>query len=121
MKKLENIKDVCAPLAVKIASGLPDEKVIEIFISQGFTCDDLMLYAKKAGLRLRGIKFKKMQLRRFIKRFPEGMFILVTHNHFFVLDNGKVNDPHWGSDGLYRIIVKAWCVQNSNLNQKSIL
>lgn len=108
MKKLHKIVDACAPTAIRNASDLTDEKVAEIFLSQGFLDEDWKIAAKQAGLRLRLAHDGKIILKRFIKRFGKGTYIVSTWNHLFVVRDGEVIDPTWENSGLYRTVTHAW-------------
>jgi hypothetical protein len=39
------------------------------------------------------------------------MFIVGTHDHLFVVDNGKVVDPAYDVPGLSRTLTGAWLVE----------
>ncbi len=112
MKKLATLVDTCAPAAVKAASDLTDAQVAEIFLAQGFHDEVWLAAAKKAGLKLKCVTKKKMRLGAFIKKFPEGKYLVTTWNHVFVVDNSKIIDNGWKNDGLCRMVHKAWLVKN---------
>ena len=113
MKKLATLVDACAPAAVKAASDLTDAEVAEIFLAQGFHDEVWLNAAKQAGLKLKCVSKKKnAALIAFIKKFPEGKYIVGTWNHVFVVDNGKIIDSGWKNDGLCRMVHKAWLVKN---------
>lgn len=110
MKKLSNIEGACAVIALRYAAKVPAGIAIEACLSQGMFDEQWTIAAKKLGLRVEKTITKRVMLRKFIGKYPDGLFLMATHNHLFVLDNGKIIDPSWNSDGLYRMILQAWRV-----------
>lgn len=120
MRKLRKIDGACAPLALKYLSRLSDAKVLQICEQHGFKHDwgmeefEFLKAARELGIRLRRMNMKKSglyqaKLRKFIKIKPEGVFLLYTDRHLFVVDNGGIFDPLNGKSlGLDRVVTSAW-------------
>ena len=110
MKKLTKIEGACAVLALKYVAKVPEEKAIEVCLGQGMFDTQYLEAAKGLGLRLERVVYKKIMLKKFIKKYPLGTFLAGSHNHLFVVDNGRVVDPQWNNAGLSRMILEAWRV-----------
>lgn len=119
MKKLKKIDGSCAVVALLYVSGLDEETVIRVCQfhgfekSKGMDDDEWQEAARALGVKFRVAAFKPMLLRDFIKEFPKGLFLVGTHDHLFVVDNGVIVDPrNKKPPGLRRVIKQAWRVEN---------
>jgi hypothetical protein len=120
MKRIRKIDGSCAPLALKYLSGMTDREVCDICQFYGFQQDtgmeehEFIEAAKDMGIRLRRINLKKkelyrVKLRKFIRENNSGTFLIYTHAHLFVIDDGKIIDPlNEGYYGLDRLVTGAW-------------
>jgi hypothetical protein len=110
MKKLRQIENTCVPIALRYAAGVEESKVIEKCLSAGmFNCQCLHA-AKSLGLKLERVVWKKIKLKQFLKKYPTDLFIMATHNHLFVVDNGRIVDHTWNNAGLSRMVLQAYRV-----------
>lgn len=117
MKKLKKIEGCCAVVALLYVSGLLEDTVLRVCKLHGFENGEGMedsewqAAAEELGIKFRAIPMEPMRLRKFVKQHSKGLFLAGTHNHLFVVDNGKVVDPNetpppgWG-----RVIKQAWRV-----------
>lgn len=110
MKKLTKLEGACAVIALRYAADVPDDTAIETCLSQGMFDVQWMTAARKLGLKLHRVIYRKIMLKRFIKKYPEGMYLLGTHNHLFAVKDGKIFDPHWNNAGLSRMVIQAFRV-----------
>lgn len=110
MKPLSKIEGACALRALRYAAGADEHRVIEACLMQGQFDEQWKAAANELGLRLEKILYRKTSLKKFVKMNPRDMYLICTHNHIFVLDNGRIIDPDWDNSGLYRMIVQAWRV-----------
>ena len=120
MKKIRKIDGSCAPLALKYLSKKSDKTVYDVCLinwfqqSHGMEEHEFLNAAKALGIRLRRIKLKKIglyrsKLSKFIKNNPKGTYLIYTHAHIFVIDNGLVIDklnPKYL--GMSRMVTGAW-------------
>ena len=122
-RKLKYVSGYCAPHALKYVSGKSDGIVHAVCLSNGFSKEygleehEWQKAAKELGIRLRRKNLKQAELYRcklkeFIQLHPEGVFIIYTDAHLFVLDNGVIVDPLTEGEGLARIVTGAWRVLN---------
>ena len=108
MKKLLEIPGACAVIALRYAARTTDELALHACIKQGQFDNQWQKAAEELGMKLTKVRSRKMLLRGFIKTHQTGLYIVSTHNHLFVVENGEVYDPGWGSPGLRRTITGAW-------------
>ena len=108
MKKLLEIPGACAVIALRYASRTTDEKALHICVGQGLFDSQWQKAAEELGLKLTKVRSRKIMLRDFIKKHSTGLYLISTHNHLFVVENGEVYDPGWGAAGLRRNITGAW-------------
>lgn len=108
MKSIAKINGSCAITALQYAADTTEEKALKVCIGQGLFDEQWMKAADELGLKIKRVVYKPIQLKRFLKKYPVGLYIMGSHNHLFVVDNGRVVDPAWGSDGLYRKIISAY-------------
>lgn len=120
-RKLKYVSGYCAPHALKYASGRTEASVLNICADNYFTPEHGMeehewqKAARELGIRLRRRNLKqaglyRCKLKDFIKACPEGMFIIYTDAHLFVVDDGEVIDPLNDDPFLHRIVTGAWRV-----------
>jgi hypothetical protein len=111
LKSLKNIQNGCVPIALQYLSKATIETMISAIIFPGMDEEDTKLAGKMLGLTLKKVEFSPMELRKFIKQFPEGSYLLFTFDHALVLEDGKIVDPQCKkSPGLRRVIKSAWRV-----------
>lgn len=120
MKKLIKIDNSCAVLALHHVSGLDEETVLRVCKINDFTPkngmedEDWISAAKDLGISVRSCFLGSERLSSFITKKPEGLYLIGTFNHLFVLDNGLIIDPRskeWdGYPGLGRLVKQAWKV-----------
>ena len=111
MKKLTNTPGACAIIAIRYAARTSDAAALRACINQGQFDEQWQKAAEELGLKLTKVRSRKILLKNFLKKFPEGMFIVGTHDHLFVVDNGKVVDPAYDVPGLSRTLTGAWLVE----------
>lgn len=121
-KKLKKIDGSCAPFALKYLSGMSDGEVHDICQFFGFQQDtgmeehEFLDAARDMGIRFRRMNLKKkdlyrVKLRKFIKLYSEGVYLIYTSAHLFVVDNGEVVDLiNPGYLGLDRIVTGVWTI-----------
>lgn len=64
------------------------------------------------GIEMRGIPLEPVILRQFLKDHPNGLYLVATCDHLFVVDNGIIIDPRTAKlPGLRRTIRQAWRVR----------
>jgi hypothetical protein len=117
MKKLLKIDGSCAVVALAHASGVDEETVLRVCTSCGFEAgsgmddDDWQEAANCLGLTLKQVRMKPMALYSFIKKYQDGLYLVGTVDHLFVVDNGIIFDPRNPTPpGLRRSIKQAWRV-----------
>lgn len=118
MKKLKKIKDSCAVCALWYVAGIDEGTAIRICRAHGFkeghgmTDADWRKAAELMGIKMRGIALQALTLRQFLKNYPEGLYLMGTCDHLFVVDNGIIIDPkNKKPPGLKRMILQAWRVE----------
>lgn len=122
MKKLKKIDNSCAVVALHHVSGIDEETVLRVCVLHDFNCKDGMEdedwreAAKELGIKVVSIPLTPCRLKKFLKEFPTGLFLVGTRDHLFVIDNGIIVDPSERQAGRYpglgRIIKQAWRVSN---------
>lgn len=118
LKKLKKIAGACVVLAFCYASKQNEETVLRVCTLHGFepgrgmTDTEYLACAKALGLKLRKVSTQVTDLRKFINEHKKGLYIVVTVNHMFVVDNSLVVDPREGgaTGRLRRNIINAWKV-----------
>jgi len=117
MKKIKEIDGSCAVCALCYCSGVDEETVLRVCTSCGFEAgfgmddSDWQDAANCLGLTLRQVKMKPMALYSFIKKYQDGLYLVGTIDHLFVVDNGIIFDPrNTKPPGLRRMIKQAWRV-----------
>lgn len=117
MKKLKKIEGSCAVIAVHYCAGKDEGTVLRVCRSLGFTPEDGMddedwqEAARILGVEFIPVSMKKQKLRKFIREYSKGLFLVGTVDHLFVIDNGVIVDPrHPTPPGLDRVIRQAWIV-----------
>jgi hypothetical protein len=126
MKELNlmSIPNTCAPVALKYLSGKDDVEVTEACLRQGIFEDEIIEAAKLLGITL--IKMdgmKTMEVRKFMKEYPKGKFLVTTHDHIFVIQDRVQIDPYLETEnakralkslkpipGTRRMLLEAWKV-----------
>ena len=120
MKKLIKIDNSCAVIALHHVSGLDEETVLRICKlydfspHEGMDDEDWISAAKDLGITVRSVFNGSERLSKFVNNHKDGLYLLGTFNHLFVLDNGLIVDPRakgWGGyPGLSRLVKQAWKV-----------
>ena len=118
LKKLKKIAGACVVLAFCYASKQNEETVLRLCTLHGFepgrgmTDIEYLACAKVLGLKLKKKLSEPIELRKFLKLHPKGLYIVVTCNHMLVVDNGLIIDPREGGDTgkQRRKIISAWKV-----------
>lgn len=114
MKKLKTLDAACAVVALCYASKQDEEAVLRVATMHGFkpgegmTDNQWIPAAKVLGLNMRALSFEHMELRKFIKQYPIGLYFVSTPQHLFVLDNGLIIDPRTDGQKLRRSVRQAW-------------
>lgn len=118
MKKIVKIKNACAVVALLYVSGATEETVLRVCKMHGFETDhgmddeDWRDAAVSLNLRVRSVSLSPVRLNKFVKEYKTGLYLVGTHNHLFVVDNGLVVDPrHENPPGLDRVVKQAWTVK----------
>ncbi len=120
MKKLIKIDNSCAVLALHHVSGLDEETVLRVCKINDFTPkngmddEDWINAAKDLGITVRSVFNGSERLSSFMAKKLDGLFLIGTFNHLFVVDNGLIVDPRakqWdGYPGLGRLVKQVWKV-----------
>ena len=117
MKKLKRIDGACAVVALLYVSGLSEDTVLRICRLHGFEDGRGMEdaewkeAAQELGIKTRSVPVSPQRLRKFVHDHKEGLFLIGTHDHIFVLDAGLIVDPRNETPpGLGRIVQQAWRV-----------
>lgn len=120
MKKIIKIENSCAILALHYVSGLPEDTVIRVCKSHdfdpmfGMSDEDWIDAAKELGIVIRMVFSGSERLGKFFNNHKEGLFLIRTHDHLFVIDNGFIADPGGKETGFYpglgRLVKQAWKV-----------
>jgi hypothetical protein len=104
----------CAPLALKYLSQQDDVTVIEACIKQGMNDPEFIEAAKLLGITLIPMDgMKSMEVRKFIREYPIGTFMVTTYDHVFIIENGIQIDAYRDEkkiNGTRRILHSAWKV-----------
>lgn len=110
MKKinLKKHKNACAVLALRYISQMDEETVLRVCSTAGFDVNDGMLEediieaAADLGIKLEKIKYlRKIPLKYFRKKYPLGLFLVLTYDHALCIDNGLIYDPRERIKGRY--------------------
>lgn len=117
MKRLQKYDGSCAPTALHYCSSVDEDTVLRICHLHGFK-DGKGMYdaewqeaARQLGIDYRGIGIEPLLLKQFVSNYPEGLFLVATADHIFVVDNGIVIDPLYSkAPGMRRKIKQAWRV-----------
>ena len=117
MKKLKKIEGSCAVCALHYVSGKDEDTVLRICKSYGFEPEAGMEdtewreAAEHLGVKVRAVSLEKCSLRQFLKDYPNGVYLIGTSGHLFVVDNGVIVDPRNDKPpGLKRTVLQAWRV-----------
>lgn len=116
MKKLKHLEGACAVLALHYISGKSEEtalrvcKMHDFHPGEGMDDEDWREAAEVLGIRVRAMPLESMRLKRFVTLHSEGLFLIGTHNHLFVVDSGVIVDPRTKTPGFGRIVKQAWRV-----------
>lgn len=120
MKKLKKIDGSCAVIALHHVSGVDEDTVLRVCTLHGFEPkngmddEDWREAADDLGISVRSMSINPQRLRKFLHGHTEGLFLLGTFDHLFVLDNGLIIDPREKMRGRYpglgRIVKQAWRV-----------
>ena len=118
MKKLLSIDGSCALVALRYISGIDEDTMERLCIANNFKPgigmfdEDWKKVAKALGIKIRSALIEVGTLRKFVKEHPEGLYLVCTHDHIFVVDNGVVFDPKYPNAlKLKRVIKEAWLVK----------
>ena len=102
----------CAIDALKYLSKLDDTTLVKAAIAQGMHSEEVVATAKTLGITIVPMDIKRTEVRKFITSFPKGTFLVRTHDHIFVIEDGKQVDPllliH--PPGTRRTLTEAWKV-----------
>ena len=112
-RKLNKTPGACAIIALRYAADTTAEEALKACLAQGLFDEQWRRAAEELKLKIERVVYKPIMLRKFIRKYPTGLYIMGTHNHLFVVDNGRVVDPGWGKPGLSRMIREAWKVIES--------
>ncbi len=117
MKKLRKIPNSCAVLALHYVSGKDEEttlrvcKLHEFYPDYGMDDENWREAAKDLGVETRALPISPQRLRKFLRDNPTGLFLIGTHDHLFVIDNGTIIDPRCTKPpGLGRVVKQVWRV-----------
>ena len=117
MKRLKKIDGSCAVVALLYCSGMDEETVIRVCQFHGFeagkgmTDDEWHAAARDLKIKFRLVAMKPCTLGQFIKNHPKGLYLIGTHDHLFVVDNGIIVDPrNTNPPGLKRSVKQSWRV-----------
>ncbi len=120
MKKLIKIEGACAVLALHHVSGLNEDTVLRIcklhdfHPAIGMEDEDWQEAAKDLGLSIRSCFVGSQRLSSFITKKRDGLYLIGTFDHLFVLDHGVIVDPREKMRGHYpglgRLVKQAWKV-----------
>ena len=117
MKKLLSIDGSCALVALKYISGIDEDTMERLCTANNFKPEvgmfdeDWKKVAKILGIKIRSAIIEVGTLKQFVKSHPDGLFLVCTHDHIFVVDNGVVFDPKFpNAIKLKRVIKQAWKV-----------
>jgi len=117
VKKLKKIKAACAVLALWYISQRDEDAVLRICRAYGFKenegmyDEDWQKAAEQLGIKMRSVSLEPCRLSQFIKDYPNGLYLMSTRDHLFVVDNGIIFDPrNKKPPGVGRIIYWAWRV-----------
>lgn len=120
MKKLKKIDNSCAVVALHYVSGIAEDIVLrvcqlhEFHPKQGMDDKNWKAAGKDLGITVRAINFVPCTLKTFAREHMEGLYLLGTWDHLFVLDNGMIVDPRCARPpGLRRMIKQAWVVNKN--------
>lgn len=105
-------------LALHYVSGIDEESVLRVCAFHGFVPrlgmfdEEWQEAARELGVRTKSKGELDIRLNKFIKENPEGLFLVTTRDHLFVIDNGLLVDP-LAKDGNYypgmrRVVRGAW-------------
>ena len=111
------VKDACAPCMLHYIVGKDEFAVLRACKSFGWTEPGGMTdeawrkAASLLGVTIRLQPSEPMELRKVVKLYPKGLFILGTFDHVLVLDHGVIYDPRCEKPpGLRRTIKQIWRV-----------
>lgn len=117
MRKLIKIPGACVPCALQYASGIDEETVLRICALHGFEagegmCDhEYLEAAADLKMKLKRVNVDAEPLNKFMRRHKNGLYLLVTFDHMFVLDSSIIVDPrNKRAPGLWRVIREAYRV-----------
>jgi hypothetical protein len=74
--------------------------------------EDIESAARDLGLHLVRVSTIPIKVKSFIHRYKNGLYLVGTFDHVFVVDNGVMVDPrNKKPPGLYRMIKYLWRVE----------
>lgn len=115
MKRIKKTEGWCSAVALKYVSGLPEKTVMAVLEHEGFDPShgaedsEWLAAAKTLGIKLKSVRIEPQRLRKFIRK-RVGLFFVCTHDHIFVVREGLVYDPMFGSGRLDCVVRWAWRV-----------
>lgn len=117
MRKLKKIKGACAPTALWYCCQKDEDTVLRVCQAYGFKeaegmfDSDWQQAAQQLGITMRAVSLDPMRLGKFVKEYPDGLYLMSTRDHLFIVDNGVVFDPRYEkAPGLNRKVLAAWRV-----------
>ena len=118
LKKLKKLKGACVVLAFCYVTKQNEETIERMCTLHGFepgrglTDIEYLACAKMLGIKLRKVSFEPMELRKFLKEYKKGLYVVVTYDHMLVVDNSLIVDPREGGETGHqrRKIISAWKV-----------
>ena|SRR3990167_4302349 len=117
MTRMVKLYGSCAVLALQHASGLEESQVIDICKWHGFEwgegmyIEDIHKAAREIGIKKRKVQMEKCTLRKFLKDYPTGLYLVCSWDHIFaVVNGGCINHPMQKPVGHRTMIVDAWRV-----------
>ncbi len=117
MSRMHKLYGSCPIIALQHVSGLSESQVIDICKwhgfewGQGMDMQEIHAAAREIGIKKRRIKMDKCTLRTFLRDYPNGLYIVCSHNHIFaVINGGIINHPMQEAPGHRTHIVMAWRV-----------
>ena len=107
----------CVIDSLQYISKLDDLTLVKAAVKQGMHSEETIATARELGITLVPMELKSTEVRKFISEYPKGTFLVRTHDHMFVIEDGKQVDPYLSSDlnkrkgpGTRRILTETWKV-----------
>jgi hypothetical protein len=110
----------CTICALSTAVGIPYNEAFAIGqkagrkTGKGFNTKKLMETARKMGVVYRKIKCGSITIQKFIKKYPEGRYIVRISRHAFAIIDGTIYD-HQENGAMCRI-TDIWKVESKRLD-----